>query len=278
MIVVFNYDNYLKNPVAEYCVSQLQSPTILTLDDIMPDIQKLHHARESYENVYIKKNRKSLPSFIGDQIRLYYSLIYDDYFYCDADVFITKEIQDKIWANKNCIYYSPEKHEINNGTFFCSDKGCEFNKYYFDLYENKDLKDMTNMNVYFTYPYKVNYEKKIAGDMNLLDVPVKHFVLSKMRSFKEYYDETDKPETIYYTYKDQSDLRSSDKTCVWQLGDKANELHIVRKILRNDFGKITSIYQWNTAYELIPEKEQFELWKEQIKYTLQNSNIKFEEV
>lgn len=56
MTVVFNYDDYLKNPVAEFCVAQLQNPTILTLDDIMPDIQKLHHARESYENVYIKKN------------------------------------------------------------------------------------------------------------------------------------------------------------------------------------------------------------------------------
>ena len=217
MIVVFNYDDYLKNPVAEYCVAQLQSPTILTLDDIMPDLQKLHHAKESYENVYIKKNGKSLPSFIGDQIRLYYSLIYDDYFYCDADVYITKEMQDKIWANKNCVYCSPSKQEINNGTSFCSDKDCEFNKYYFDLYENKDLKDMTNCNVYFKYPYHVDYEKMTAGDMNLLDIPVKHFILSKMRSFKLHYDKTNKSDTIHYTYKKFSELHDFDKELLWPL-------------------------------------------------------------
>lgn len=279
MIVVFNYDNYLKNPVAEFCVSQLESPTILTLDDLMPDIQKLHHAKESYENVYIKKNQKSLPSFIGDQIRLYYSLKYDNYFYCDADVFITKEMQDKIWANKNCVYYSPEKHEINNGTFFCSDKGCEFNKYYFDLYENKDLKDMTNVNVYFKYPYKVDYKNKKAGDMNLLDVPVKHFILSKMFLFKNFYNEkTNKPETIYYTYKKTLDLKNTDKELVWQLGKEADEIHIVKKMMRNKFDDVISIYQWNTAYEFIPEDVQFELWKEQIRYSLQNPNIKFEEI
>ena len=39
-----------------------------------------------------------------------------------------------------------------------------------------------------------------------------------------------------------------------------------------------SVYQWNTAYEFIPEDVQFDLWKEQIRYTLQNPNIKFEEV
>lgn len=278
MIAIFNYDNYLKNPVAEYCVAQLPNPTIFTLDDLMPDIQKLHHARESYKNVYIDKNKKSLPSFIGDQIRLYYSLLYDNYFYCDADVFITKEMQDKIWANKNCIYYSPEKKEINNGTFFCSDKGSEFNQYYFDLYENKDLKDMTNMNVYFTYPYKVDYENKKAGDMNLLDIPVKHFCLSKVFSFKKFYDTTNKPETIYYTYKKFLDLYDCDKEFLWQLGPHADEIHIVRKMMRNKYGKIMSVYQWNTAYEFIPEDVQFDLWKEQIKYTLQNPNIKFEEV
>ncbi len=279
MIAIFNYDNYLKNPVAEFCVSQLENPTIFTLDDLMPDIQKLHHARESYENVYIKKNGKSLPSFIGDQIRLYYSLIYDNYFYCDADVFMTKEMQNEVWANKNCIYYSPSKKEINNGTFFCSDTGCEFNKYYFDLYENKDLKDMTNMNVYFTYPYKVDYENKKAGDMNLLDIPVKHFCLSKVFSFRDFYNtKTNKPGIIYYTYKKAAEMINSDKDFVWQLGKEADEIHILRKMLRNKAGKVMSIFQWNTAYEFIPEDFQFELWKEQIKYSLQNPNLKFEEI
>lgn len=33
-----------------------------------------------------------------------------------------------------------------------------------------------------------------------------------------------------------------------------------------------------TAYEFIPKDVQFDLWKEQIKYTLQNPNIKLEEI
>lgn len=273
MIVVFNYNDYLKNPVAEFCVSQLQSPTILTLDDLMPDIMKLHHARESYKNCYIDKNHKSLPSFIGDEIRLYYSLKYDNYFYCDADCYITKEHQDKIWANKNCVYYGRKLHEINNGTFFCSDTGCEFNQYYFDLYENSDLRDVTNVNVYFKYPYKVDYENMKAGDMNLLDIPVKHFILSKMSSFKEHYDLSDKSDTIYYSYKGDFALQNSDKKLIWQIGEKADEIHLCCK---NILGG-PKLFQWNTAYEYLPEDMQFDLFKEQLNYTL-GKTMKFEEV
>lgn len=278
MIVVFNYNDYIKNPIAEFCVAQLESPTILTLEDLMPDIMKLHHAKESYENVYIKNNGRSLPSFIGDQIRLYYSLLYDNYFYCDADVYITKDIQKKIWENKNCIYYSPSKHEINNGTFFCSDKGSKFNKYYFDLYENKDLKDMTNMNVYFRYPYKVDYKNKKAGDMNLLDVPVKHFCLSKMFSFKEAYNKSNKSQIIYFTKKQDFYLSKIDKPLIWQLGKYGDELHITSKRIISNKQVKTTAFQWNTTYELLSEDVQFELWKEQIKYTLQNPNLRFEEI
>lgn len=273
MIVIFNYNDYLKNPVAEFCVSQLENPTILTLDDIMPDIQKLHHARESYNNCYILKNNKALPSFIGDQIRLYYSLLYDNYFYCDADVYIPKEFIQKIWDSKNCIYYNEKLHEINNGTFFCSDTGCKFNQYYFDLYENKDLKDMTNMNVYFTYPFHVDYEKKKAGDMNLLDIPVKHFILSRVFEFKKDYYNSDVGNTIYYTFKPTYELKSAPKRLMWQLGKNAAELHILAK--HNGYAKI---YQWNTDFEFLPKDFQVELWKEQIRYTLQNPNLKFEEI
>lgn len=75
-----------------------------------------------------------------------------------------------------------------------------------------------------------------------------------------------------------SDLYDCDKEFLWQLGPHADEIHIVRKMMRNKYGKIISAYQWNTAYEFIPEDAQFDLLKEQIKYTLQNPNIKFEEI
>lgn len=75
-----------------------------------------------------------------------------------------------------------------------------------------------------------------------------------------------------------SDLYDCDKEFLWQLGPHADEIHIVRKMMRNKYGKIKSVYQWNTAYDFIPKDVQFDLWKEQIKYTLQNPNIKFEEI
>lgn len=269
MTVIFNFNDYLKNPIAEFCVQQLDNPTILTFDDVMPDIQKLNYAKKSYDRAM---SGITLPSFIGDQLRLYYSLQYDNYFYCDADVFLTKEIQDKIWKNKNCIYCSPSLHEINNGTFFCSDKDCEFNHYYFDLYEKNDFGNMTNCNVYFKYPYKVDYKNMKAGDMNLLDVPVKHFILSKMFSFKKEYENSNKEQTVYFTRKPCRNFDKIDHPLIWQF-DCGDELHILSKKCCG-----TKAYQWFLNCESLSKEFQFDLWKEQVKYSLQNPNLKFEEV
>ena len=128
MIVVFNYDDYLKNPVAEYCVAQLQSPTILTLDDIMPDLQKLHHAKESYENVYIKKNGKSLPSFIGDQIRLYYSLINEGksevYAHAYAYVYVSNDYKPLFCEIYAEAYELATKHGMDSTQAYCFGDTC----------------------------------------------------------------------------------------------------------------------------------------------------------
>lgn len=281
MIAIFNYDNYLDNPIAQYCVidqlSKKEKPTIYTLDDLMPDIMKLHHAKESYENVYIKKNKKSLPSFIGDQIRLYYSLQNDNYLYCDADVFIPDEYYNEIWKNKNCVYYGELNHrEINNGTFFCSDKDCKFNEYYFNLYETKDLKDVTNVNVYFKYPYQLDYEKKKAGDMNLLNIPVKHFILSRMYSFKKIYEKSSERflDTIYYTF--ENDLKTvykkAPKNLIWMIGKKADPIDT----LFYSNAKVLA-FQWNTLeYKYISHDTQFNLFKDQLEYTL-GKKLKFVE-
>lgn len=268
MIVIFNFNDYLKNPIAEYCVQQLDNPTILTLDDVMPDIQKLKYAKQSLERA---ESGISLPSFIGDQLRLYYSLQYDNYLYCDADVYLTKEIQEKIWKNKNCIYCSPKLREINNGTFFCSDKGSKFNEYYFNLYETKDLKDMTNCNIYFKYPYKVDYKKMKAADMNLLDVPIKHFILSKMYSFEKEYKKSNESQTIYYTHKSDFLLSSINRPLIWQF-DFGDELHILKKRTKG-----VTAYQWFLNCEALSKETQLDLWKEQLRYTLKNPNLKFEE-
>ena len=36
--VIFNFFDYLKNPIADFCVSNYESKTIYTLDDLLPEI------------------------------------------------------------------------------------------------------------------------------------------------------------------------------------------------------------------------------------------------
>lgn len=122
--VIFNFYDYLKNPIADFCVSKYPSKTILTLDDVLSDIQKLRHSKWALEN--------DKRSYIGDQLRLYLASKQDNFLYVDADCFIPDFTE--ILANKNCTDFIPEQGIINNGTFFYTDKNCEFNNYYLNLY------------------------------------------------------------------------------------------------------------------------------------------------
>lgn len=269
MILIFNYNDYLRNPVAAYCVKQLPNPTILTWKDIEPDVMKLHHPQEVMTSI----NKKTRWSFLGDELRLYYSLQYDNYLYCDADVFLPESVQKEIWKNKNCVAWDPSDNQINNGTFFCSDRDCKFNEYYFNLYETSDLTSVTNTNVYKKFPYHVNFDKKIAGDMNLLSVPYRHFALSKMDDFKRRY-ERDPSDIVYYTFTaGNKSLINKGHRIFWQLNSEYKN-NTSYKFINNQF-----IFQWDIVdyVKYIPLEENLDLWKEQVCYTL-GRTVKFEEV
>ena len=65
---------------------------------------------------------------------------------------------------------------------------------------------------------------------------------------------------------------------VWQIGKCAEPIIIAYKHITNNKVNVKA-FQWNVVeYEYIPQDVQFDLWKEQVKYTLQNPHLKFEEV
>ncbi len=264
MILILNYNNYLDNPIANYCISKLPSPTILTWDDIKADVEKLHHPKEVMNNL---KSGFTRLSFLGDEIRLYYSLQYDNYLYCDADVYLPEKVQKKIWENKNCVAWDPFDNQINNGTFFCSDKNCKFNEYYFNLYETSELANVTNTNVYKKFPYHVDFEKKIAGDMNLLSVPYRHFALSKIDDFKRIVGKN--IDVVYYTFEsDEKKIKDKEPIYIWKMVDPRKNNTSCDIIYRK------FIFIWDTVYEYISQDDMVRLWKDQLNYSFQK-NLKF---
>lgn len=175
MILQFDFNDYLKNPIAQFCLRQnrqnLKQPvTVLSLEDCLPDIKKLKHSSRSLLN--------KRWSFIGDQLRLYYSLQYDNFLYLDSDVYIPDFTQ--ILKQKNCTEITNSEScgkIINNGTFFHSDSSCRFNQYYFNIYEKEGIPDwMANYDLFKKYPFE--YTETESGDMNLISPKVKHFLLS----------------------------------------------------------------------------------------------------
>jgi hypothetical protein len=266
MILILNYNNYLKNPIADFCVSQLPSPTILTWEDIKADVKNLHHPTDVMNNL---KSGKTRPSFLGDELRLYYSLQNDNFLYCDADVYLPSDVQKAIWASKNCVAYDPYDNQINNGTFFCSDKNCKFNEFYFNIYETSDLVDVTNTNVYRKFPYHVDFDKKVAGDMNLLSVPYRHFALSKIDDFKAVVGTN--IDTVYYTKEsDVYNILKKEPKYIWKMVDprKNNTAYLLTTK--------KTIFIWDTVYEYINQDDMIRLWKEQLNYSF-GKTLKFVE-
>lgn len=103
----------------------------------------------------------------------------------DSDVFIPDF--EPIFKNKNCTEITNSDNYgkiINNGSFFYSDSNCRFNKFYFDILENKDIPEwMANYMLFKKYPFE--YSDKKSGDMNLISPQLKHFLLSSFISLKE---------------------------------------------------------------------------------------------
>lgn len=252
--VIFNFYDYLKNPIADFCVSKYPSKTVLTLDDVLPDIQKLRHSKRALEN-----NKRS---YIGDQLRLYLASKQDDFLYVDADCFIPDF--SEILANKNCTEFDPKSKLINNGTFFYSDKDCEFNNYYLNLYETvTDDYLWCNTAFFNNFPFKQNFKEKKSGDMNLLDtVESRHFMINNFYRFKKQHPNTD---TIFFSRASNVRMQA-----VWQIENCPIYALSTR-------GLTYEVWFFETVYKHIPQDDMIRLFKEQMEFTYQKK-LKFVEV
>lgn len=253
--IIFNFFDYLKNPIADFCVSKYKSKEIYTLDDLLPEIEKIPHSKWALEN--------EMYSYIGDALRLKLASERDNFFYVDADVYLPD--LTIIEKNKNCTDYIPSMGIINNGTFFYSDKNCEFNQYYLDLYNRipENEYKMCNYSLFQKYPFKLDIINKKSGDMNLLDsVKNRHFLLNLFYRFKKAYPNID---TIYYTKN-----KEIEEGFVWQI-EKCPK-YVGAIILKK-----SCTWCFDTLCDFIPQDDMIRLFKEQMNYTY-GRTLKFVEI
>lgn len=226
MITFFNFYNYDKNPIVEYCLSFYKDKQLLSLNDCLADILRLRYSRFCYENDY--------KSYIGDELRLYYASISDDFIYVDCDSLV-KNINE-LKMNYAC----PTKNQVNEGSYFRANKNTQWIKHYLDVYENNEIGKKGNITVHNIFPFEIPTQK--------LDYV--HFYTSCFNRFP-------KQDTIYYT-KDYKKALDFNKP-IWCFDDKE--------------GVITNNRIFHTT-----DKLPFEIFKEQLRYSLDNTNLKFEEI
>ena len=226
MITFFNFYNYDKNPIVEYCLSFYKDKQLLSLNDCLADILRLRHSKFCYENDY--------KSYIGDELRLYYASISDDFIYVDCDSFVKNINELKI------NYACPTKNQVKEGSYFRADKNTQWVKYYLDVYENNEIGKKGNITVHNIFPFEIPTQK--------LDYV--HFYTSCFNRFP-------KQNTIYYTnnYKKALDFNKP----IWCFDNKE--------------GVITNNRIFHTT-----DKLPFEIFKEQLRYSLNDMNLRFEEI
>lgn len=270
---IFNFNNYIEQPLVKYCfnnnIKKLEakncSVKVYTLEDVLPIIRTLRHSNYFY--------RANKLSFVVDQLRLKLASECDDFLYLDGDVFLVD--LDKILSYPNCTEIIIKGALINNGTYFHSQKDCEFNKYYFDLYQNntkslvKNGNGYTNYEVFFRFPYFLDQEKRYSGDMKLLDENKDicfHMLISKLRLFlnKEKY-----PEEILYTF-DPDFTFSKDGKPVWKLSN-------VDTLVAASGNDSSKTYFFDMDFKYIPRDIFLELFKAQLEY-MSGKHIDFKEI
>ena len=248
-----NFNNYSDNPIVKYCYNHIKnissdSINILSLEDCLPDIQRLPHAKKALDN--------GMWSYIGDSLRLYYSTIYNNYLYIDGDSYI-KDI-DNILKYNNCtqlLYCNNSNIDITTGPFLHTSGECDFARYYLEKY--KGIKGViTDVGMYKRFPYRIHRQDGtlMSGDMALIKPELFHFRTSLFTKFCELYKNEN---IITYTFHHGD--------AMWDLNSGAvgiSNRAFLYPIKNN---------------RIIPEGELFELWKEQICYAL-GRTVKFEEI
>lgn len=142
MVTFFNFFDYAENPIVEYCLSQAKDKRVLTLDDCMDDIMKLRHSRFCYEN--------DLRIRIGNELRLYYASISDDFTYMDSDC-VVRNIED---LEMGRCHGGPGVFH-NDGSYFRANRDIPFVNFYVNVYENNEIGNVGTAAVYRKYPFEV---------------------------------------------------------------------------------------------------------------------------
>lgn len=257
-MVTFDFFDYCKNPIAEFCISKNKDIKVYTLEDMMPYIQQLPHSKKCLD--------LGVKISIGNQLRLYLSTLEDDFLYVDADCFLPESSIEEIKKYKNCVYYNPKFDKIENGTFFHSDKDCEFNKFYLERYNELGNEPIfRRVNIFKEYPYKVDRENSMSGDMKLIKPDIRHFFISNFYKFKNANPDIS---VVRYSFEDLK--TQTAQGAFWQLQDDLEDIYSVSN-------KIRSIHFFNTANPHIPQTELFNLWKEQINYVY-GKEMQFEQI
>lgn len=257
-MVTFDFFDYCKNPIAEFCISKNKDIKVYTLEDMMPYIQQLPHSKKCLD--------LGVKISIGNQLRLYLSTLEDDFLYVDADCFLPESSIEEIKKYKNCVYYNPRFDKIENGTFFHSDKDCEFNKFYLEKYNELGNEPIfRRINIFKEYPYKVDRENLMSGDMKLLKPDIRHFFISNFYKFKNANPDIS---VVRYSFEDLK--TQTAQGAFWQLQDDLEDIY-------NVSNRIRSIHFFNTANPHIPQTDLFNLWKEQINYVY-GKEMQFEQI
>ncbi len=257
-MVTFDFFDYCKNPIAEFCISKNKDIKVYTLEDMMPYIQQLPHSKKCLD--------LGVKISIGNQLRLYLSTLEDNFLYVDADCFLPESSIEEIKKHKNCVYYNPRFDKIENGTFFHSDKDCEFNKFYLEKYNELGNEPIfRRINIFKEYPYKVDRENLMSGDMKLLKPDIRHFFISNFYKFKNA-----NPDISVVRYSFEDVRTQTAQGAFWQLQDDLSDIYSISN-------KVRSIYFFNTANPHIPQTDLFNLWKEQINYVY-GKEMQFEQI
>ena len=253
---LLNISNYIENPIANFCISKYEHKKIYTLDDVMPDIQKLKHSK------YVLEHNCGM-SLLGDQLRLYLASKQDNFLYVDADCYIPDF--SEILSYKNCTCYD-DFGRIANGTFFYSQHDCEFNNYYLNLYNTVLENDyrLCNTDFFRKYPYKLDLKNKKSGDMDLIKVKCHHFMISKFYYFKKFYPGAD---TIFYIKEPHPVFNIPE--VYWRMFEDFSSF-----IMNTSNG---TVWHYNTVNCVIPQDDLIRLFKEQMNYTYQKQ-LKFVEM
>lgn len=257
-LTYLSHSGYENNPIVKHCLSKVKEYgidyRIIDLKDLQPELEKCKHSKYCFEH--------NMNSYVFDQLRLYLAT-QEDMLYADLDCYAHFE---KLPINSVAVSKDDKEKtiQINNGSFFYTSKDAAFNKFYYDLYQNKDIiKDgiksghhLVNYEVFAKYPME---HFGLTG-IELKDIDGIHYYVSQFSRYKRICENY---RVVYYTTNRN---RYSTDHIYWQLGDCKNQQAI---------GSLNNqVWFYNLAKMRLP----LEVWKEQMRYTLNNPSLVFIEI